>query len=87
MAGPFGPMVVISAFFILCAGLTNVLSNNATAVLFTPIAVSAARQLGIDEHILVLTVIFGSNCSFATPLILVLWIAYSIAEPFYFDLN
>lgn len=66
-AGPFGPAVVLSAFFILCAGLTNVLSNNATAVLFTPIAVSAARQLGIDEHILVLTVIFGSNCSFATP--------------------
>ena len=113
MAGPFGPMVVVSAFFILCAGLTNVLSNNATAVLFTQIAVSAARQLGIDEHILVLTVIFGSNCSFATPvayqtnllvmtpghykfrdflivggpLILVLWVAYSIAAPFYFDLN
>ena len=51
----------------MCAALTNVLSNNATAVLFTPIAVSAAAQLGIDEHALVLTVIFGSNCSFATP--------------------
>ena len=66
-AGSFGPLVLISSFFILCAALTNVLSNNATAVLFTPIAVSAARELGIDEHILVLTVIFGSNCSFATP--------------------
>lgn len=112
VAGPFGPSIVISAFFILCAALTNVLSNNATAVLFTPIAVSAARQLGIDEHILVLTVIFGSNCSFATPvayqtnllvmtpghykfrdfltvggpLILVLWIAYSLIAPFYFGL-
>lgn len=66
-AGSFGSVALISAFFILCAALTNVLSNNATAVLFTPIAVSAAHQLGIDEHILVLTVIFGSNCSFATP--------------------
>ncbi|MEO1251272.1 MAG: SLC13 family permease [Pseudomonadota bacterium] len=66
-AGPFGPAAVLSAFFIICAGLTNVLSNNATAVLFTPIAVAAAHQLGIDEHYLVLTVIFGSNCSFATP--------------------
>lgn len=66
-AGQFGPVAVISAFFFICAGLTNVLSNNATAVLFTPIAVSAARQVGIDEHFLVLTVIFGSNCSFATP--------------------
>jgi di/tricarboxylate transporter len=67
-AGQFGPAVLASAFFILCAGLTNVLSNNATAVLFTPIAVSAAKQLGMDEHILVLSVIFGSNCSFATPI-------------------
>ena len=66
-AGSFGSVALVSAFFILCAALTNVLSNNATAVLFTPIAVSAAHQLGIDEHILVLTVIFGSNCSFATP--------------------
>jgi len=111
--GDFGPAVVISAFFLLCAALTNVLSNNATAVLFTPIAVSAARQIGIDEHILVLTVIFGSNCSFATPvayqtnllvmtpghyrfrdfmvvggpLIIVLWIVYSLAAPWYFGLN
>lgn len=67
-AGQFGPGVLASAFFIICAGLTNVLSNNATAVLFTPIAVSAAKQLGMDEHILVLSVIFGSNCSFATPI-------------------
>ena len=66
-AGSFGPAALLSAFFIMCAALTNVLSNNATAVLFTPIAVSAAGQLGIDEHALVLTVIFGSNCSFATP--------------------
>ncbi len=113
LAGPFGPAIVVSAFFIMCAALTNVLSNNATAVLFTPIAVSAARQLGIDEHILVLTVIFGSNCSFATPvayqtnllvmtpghykfrdfmtvggpMIIVLWIAYTIAAPFYFGIN
>ncbi len=67
-AGQFGPGVLASAFFIICAALTNVLSNNATAVLFTPIAVSAAQQLGMNEHILVLSVIFGSNCSFATPI-------------------
>lgn len=66
-AGSFGPVALVSAFFILSAALTNILSNNATAVLFTPIAVSAAGLFGIDEHILVLTVIFGSNCSFATP--------------------
>ncbi len=112
-AGALGPAALISAFFIICAALTNVLSNNATAVLFTPIAVSAARQLGIDEHILVLTVIFGSNCSFATPvayqtnllvmtpghykyrdfmvvggpLIILLWLVYTVVAPYYFNLN
>ncbi len=110
-AAPFGPVVLISAFFILCATITNVLSNNATAVLFTPIAVSAANSAGIDPHILVLTVIYGANCSFATPiayqtnllvmtpghykfadymkvgipLIVVLWIVYTIAAPLYFS--
>jgi di/tricarboxylate transporter len=61
------PIILISGFFILAAALTNVLSNNATAVLFTPIAVSAAQQAGIEPLVLVLTVIFGANCSFATP--------------------
>lgn len=66
-AGALGPVALISTFFIICAAMTNVLSNNATAVLFTPIAVSAARQAGLDPHVLVLTVIFAANCSFATP--------------------
>jgi len=67
LASSYGTVALISGFFIICAALTNVLSNNATAVLFTPIAVSAAQQVGIDPHVLVLTVIFGANCSFATP--------------------
>lgn len=112
MAAAFGPVFLLSALFAICAALTNVLSNNATAVLFTPIAVSAANQIGIDEHTLVLTVIFGSNCSFATPvayqtnllvmtpghykfrdfitvggpLIVCIWLAYTIIAPIYFGL-
>ncbi len=62
------PLVLLSAFFLLVAGLTNVLSNNATAVLFTPIGVGIARQTGIDPMIFVYAVIFAANCSFATPI-------------------
>jgi di/tricarboxylate transporter len=62
------PAVVLSAFFLLIAALTNVLSNNATAVLFTPIAVSTAAELGIDPMPFVVAVIFAANCSFATPM-------------------
>ena len=62
-----GAVILISAFFALTALLTNVLSNNATAVLFTPIAVEAAQGAGLHPLILVLTVIYAANCSFATP--------------------
>jgi di/tricarboxylate transporter len=60
--------VILSGFFLLVALLTNVLSNNATAVLFTPIAVSIAAELGIEPMPFLLAVIFGANCSFATPM-------------------
>ncbi|MDG1728210.1 MAG: SLC13 family permease [Emcibacteraceae bacterium] len=60
--------VILSSFFLLIAFLTNILSNNATAVLFTPIAVNVARELGVDPFIFVTAVIFAANCSFATPM-------------------
>jgi di/tricarboxylate transporter len=63
-----GPAATLSAFFLLVALMTNVLSNNATAVLFTPIAVGVARELGLDPMIFVYAVIFAANCSFATPM-------------------
>ena len=63
-----GPAIIHAALFLVIAGVTNVLSNNACAVLFTPIAVGVARQLGIDPAIFAVAVIFASSCSFATPI-------------------
>ncbi|MBO6542409.1 MAG: SLC13 family permease [Alphaproteobacteria bacterium] len=63
-----GPAVVLSAFFLLVAIMTNMLSNNATAVLFVPIGASTAQALGMDPMIFVYAVIFAANCSFATPM-------------------
>jgi len=60
--------VILSGFFLLIALLTNVLSNNATAVLFTPIALSLAIQLQAPPMPFLMAVIFGANCSFATPM-------------------
>lgn len=60
--------VVLSAFFLFVAVMTNIMSNNAAAVLFTPIAISAAQPLGIDPVIFVYSVIFAANCSFASPI-------------------
>jgi len=62
-----GGAVTLSAFFLLVALMTNVLSNNACAVLFTPIAYGIAVKVGCDPRIFAYAVIFASNCSFATP--------------------
>ena len=61
------PALVLSALFIVTAALTNVLSNNATAVLFTPIAIGIANTMGVPVEPFIICIIFAANCSFATP--------------------
>jgi di/tricarboxylate transporter len=62
------PSAVLSALFLLVAALTNVLTNNAAAVLVTPIAVNVAASLEADVFPFALAVAFGASCSFATPI-------------------
>ena len=64
----FGVTILLSALFSLVMVLTNILSNNATAILFTPIAVAAAERVGADPHMFALTVLFAANTCFATPI-------------------
>ena len=110
--GTASPAVLLSVFFLVVALFTNVLSNNACAVLFTPIGVSLAANVGIDPRIFAITCLFACNCSFATPmgyqtnllvmgpgqyqfgdfvraglpLVLVLWLAFSLIAPWYWGL-
>ena len=63
-----GPGWMLSALFLLVALMTNVVSNNASAVLFTPIAVALAGQLGVDATPFVHAVILAASCSFASPI-------------------
>jgi di/tricarboxylate transporter len=62
------PAVVLSGLILLMAMLTNVVSNNAAAVIGTPIAVNIAGQLGVSPEPFVLAVLFGVNMSYATPM-------------------
>ncbi|WP_319773322.1 SLC13 family permease [Breoghania sp.] len=62
------PAAILSMLFLLIAVLTNVLSNNATAVLFAPIAINIAQRTGVDGQAFVTCLIFAANCSFATPI-------------------
>ena len=59
--------VILSGFMLIIAVLTNIVSNNAAAVIGTPIAVAAAHQLDVNPMPFVLAVLFGANMSFATP--------------------
>ncbi|NWG92060.1 MAG: SLC13 family permease [Parvularculaceae bacterium] len=68
IAENFGPAALLSAVFIMSAAVTNLLSNNATVALLVPIAISAAKVAGVDPWTLALTVIYGANCPFATPI-------------------
>lgn len=62
------PFAMASLIFIVVAICTNILSNNACAILFTPIAVNISLNMGIDPLVLATTVIFAANCSFASPI-------------------
>ncbi|MDH3510457.1 MAG: SLC13 family permease [Gammaproteobacteria bacterium] len=60
--------MTLSGLILLMTVLTNVVSNNAAAVIGTPVAISIAQQLDISAEPFVLAVIFGANMSFATPI-------------------
>jgi di/tricarboxylate transporter len=111
-AGNLPTPLILSAFILIMAVLTNLVSNNAAAVIGTPIAIAAAQQLGAEPLPFVLAVLFGANMSFATPfgyqtnllilstggyrfadflkagvpLILILWIGFSIVLPVWYGI-
>jgi len=68
LANPFGPVVLIGAFYLLTSLLTAILSNNASAVLLVPIGLGVAATTGIDPKPLLVAVTFGASASFATPI-------------------
>jgi len=62
------PVFVLAGVILLTSVSTHVLSNNATAILLLPIAISAAQNLGIDPKPFVIAVCFGASACFATPI-------------------
>lgn len=67
-SGPLGPVALIAVLYLLTMGMTEIMSNNATAALLTPIAISIAHQGGWDPRPFAFCVAFAASCSFLTPI-------------------
>ena len=68
LAPLLGPLFMLSFIYLLTSVLTEVISNNAVAVLVTPMAIGVAQQLGADPRPFVVAVMFAASASFATPI-------------------
>lgn len=62
-----GPEVVLSGFILLTSLLSLFLSNNSTAVLLVPIALSTAQGLGVDPRPFIVGICFGASACYASP--------------------
>jgi di/tricarboxylate transporter len=60
-------VVTVGCFYLITSLLTELMSNQAAAVVLTPIALSTASQLDMNPYSLVIAVMFGASASFMTP--------------------
>ncbi len=61
-------IMILSSLLFLMALITNVVSNTASAIVGTPVAITIAQNLGVPLEPFILAVLFGANMSYATPI-------------------
>ncbi len=66
--GELPPVLALCAVYCVSMVLTETVSNNAVAVIVTPIAIQLAQQLGLNPRAFVVAVMFAASASFATPI-------------------
>jgi di/tricarboxylate transporter len=68
VVGALGPILVVAMIYLVTSFLTEIVSNNASAVLLTPIAIRLAEQMSVSPRPFIMAVLFAASASFATPI-------------------
>lgn len=68
MLESFGPLAVLAVVYFIASVLTEVVTNNAVAILMPPIVIAIAEGLGVDSRPFLVAVMFGASASFSTPI-------------------
>jgi len=63
-----GPLAILAAIYLLASILTELVTNNAVAILMTPIAISIAGSMEVDPRPFLVAIMFGASASFITPI-------------------
>ncbi|MBZ1986303.1 SLC13 family permease [Klebsiella pneumoniae] len=67
VAGGEGPYLMLGCLFMMCAAIGLFISNTATAVLMTPIALAAAKSMGVSPYPFAMVVAMAASAAFMTP--------------------
>ncbi|EAY0429290.1 SLC13 family permease [Salmonella enterica] len=65
--GGYGPYMMLGCLFVLCAAIGLFISNTATAVLMAPIALAAAKSMGVSPYPFAMAVAMAASAAFMTP--------------------
>ncbi|MGE0031798.1 MAG: SLC13 family permease [Steroidobacteraceae bacterium] len=68
LSGYVPAIVMLGALMLMMTAITNFVSNNAAAIIGTPVAIAMAATMGVDPRPFVLAVLFGCNLCYATPM-------------------
>lgn len=67
VGGGYGPYMMLGCLFVLCASIGLFISNTATAVLMAPIALAAAKSMGVSPYPFAMVVAMAASAAFMTP--------------------
>ncbi|EFR8871725.1 SLC13 family permease [Salmonella enterica] len=68
IGGGYGPYMMLGCLFVLCAAIGLFISNTATAVLMAPIALAAAKSMGVSPYPFAMAVAMAASAAFMTPI-------------------